>query len=214
MADPLTNPNWFVRRWFSRVRRMWNGQLKPRAPFMRYVEFGSYCGDSLLWAAENLLGPGGTAWGVDPWNGDIGVTPKRKDRLWPERLRLAHERCVERCEQFNAANQSKRCYAIRQTSQQFLAEAFGHTKFDIIYVDACHFAPEALTDIAMSWLVLQDGGILVVDDLFMGNNKKRRQPHVWQAWQAFKTCYAGRYEMVYENEYQGAVLKLPEQPRG
>lgn len=200
-----------TRYWFRRIQYLWEEFLVPRAPFQRILECGVFEGESLLWACNHLLGEHGEAIGVDPYNGNIGVRPKTHDVLWPQRLQAAKEKTKARIAEFNAANPNKRCNLIEQESLTFLVNAVtrGWT-FDFCYIDGNHFAPEALNDMTFSWQILKPGGVLVCDDLqlsMIGRRRRRNQPHSLEAWQAFKLCYLGRYEILYETNMQGALIK-------
>jgi len=54
----------------------------------------------------------------------------------------------------------------RMTSQMYFAlnEVFWHHKFDVIYIDGCHFAPIVDQEIEQSLKILNPNGIILLDD--------------------------------------------------
>jgi len=71
-------------------------------------------------------------------------------------------------------------------------------KFDFIYIDGSHQAPDVLADAVLSSVLIRKGGIIVFDDYFwrdrMSRNDCLRAPSV--AIDAFKQIYFKTFEAV------------------
>ena len=200
-----------TKAWFRKnVQPLWEKYLKPLAPFSCYLEIGVFEGESLLWAAKNLLGDYGTAEGVDPWIAK-NVGPQQKNRI-REARNIAFARCHEfnESEIYNRAD--RKIYLEELESYEFFLSYLsdiGKT-YDIIYIDGDHLAPAALCDMVLAWRVLEKGGIFIVDDIHIrkGSRPFRTVPHTGEAWDAFAICHEGQFEEIYKSEMQVAVRKL------
>ncbi len=187
------NPIWFE----NRTLKLWTGHLLPRAPFASYLEIGVFCGNSLVWATRYLLAPGGTAIGVDPYEGPLcGRTTA-----------IAQEAFEIACGKVRRLNRrGHHCELIRARSLDYLKAAEG--PFDLIFVDGDHRAVECLTDLCLAWDLLAVGGVMVIDDLHLhASRQRRRGPEVQEAWQAFQGCFGNRYRAIYTSVHQAAVEK-------
>ena len=193
-----------TKAWFRKnVRPLWENHLKPLAPFKCYLEIGVFEGESLLWAAENLLCSSGLAYGVDPW------VPEGMGRQQSRRINDAMRISRSRVKEFNETDKLHRIVSLYQEkSEGFLKKVLIYP--DIIYVDGNHRAPFAITDIVLSWSILRKGGILIVDDIHLrkGSRPFRLLPETGEAWDAFSACYENLFEVVYKEEMQVAVRKL------
>ncbi len=189
------NPTWFE----NRSLRLWTANLLPRAPFASYLEIGVFCGNSLVWATRHLVGKGGTAVGVDPYEGPLCG---RTEAVAQEAYEIARGK-VRRLQR-----RGHHCELVRERSFDYLKTAQG--PFDLIYVDGNHLAAECLTDICLAWSLLTVGGVMIFDDLHLRERRgrHRRDPEVQEAWQAFQGCFKNRYRAVYTSVSQAAVEKL------
>lgn len=195
-------------RWFLANVRAWRRRLLPRGPWQRYLEIGVYEAASLLWFATYLLGDGGTAIGIDPWDGEcMGGARKHKARM-----ARVKQLAWARIDAFNEYHPRRKVIPLQTSSVPFLSRAILEKQtFDCIYVDGQHTAPETLLDLGMAWRVLEMGGLLIVDDIHLHAARKPRCapfPQTQEAWQAFLACYQGRYELVYQAKRSTAVRKL------
>lgn len=211
-----------TRHWFERHGQiLWERHLKPLAPFDFYLEIGVFEGDSLLWAAENLLGPHGLAIGVDPW-ASAGMEPREASRV-EEAMDIALQRIAD----FNKKQPvgEKMATHVREdgskTMIEYLAELgrpsgnedipFAWRFFvpDLIQIDGDHHSEAALCDLVLAWKCLRAGGILVCDDLQIVRrpDKGRMTPGSGEAWAAFESCYQHLFEVIYRTKRQIAVRK-------
>lgn len=197
------------RRWFARfAKRHWDQHILPLAPFSSYLELGTHAGDSLAYAAEYLIGEGGAAIGVDPYlAAGMRTSQAAMDELY--------ECTALRMSRWNRDGKIVRL--VRQPSCEYLMSAAllnPSPPHDIVYVDAQHHAIDALTDIVLAWRLLKPCGLLVLDDCHLRSTGRRAHlrtrltPHVYEAFQAFKLCFAGKFEVVYQVTRNAAVRKL------
>ncbi len=79
---------------------------------------------------------------------------------------------------------------------------------DYAYVDGSHLAIDVLQDAVLSWYLLKEGGILIMDDYGWGvhTNDEKQKPKL--AIDAFMKAYTGHYEVLYFN-WQVFLKKLP-----
>jgi SAM-dependent methyltransferase len=90
---------------------------------------------------------------------------------------------------------------IHTTSDQFFS--LNNERFDIVFVDGLHHWETALRDIHNAAAILNEGGVIIVDDI-----APRKQAHqtrhisdihwtgdVWKAWFAAVAEYRGRFNM-------------------
>ena len=193
---PSLDPKWFE----SRSKRFWTQHLLPLAPFRRYLEIGVFCGHSLEWATENLVGKEGESVGVDPYCGSLfGRTDGQASAVF-----LTAAKRVA-----GLAERGFTCKLVVKKSYDFFCDNHRNGKFDLIFVDGYHYAVECLTDICMAWQNLEVGGIMVVDDCHLREGERRRKrPEVAEAWKAFEACFRHRYEIVYRTVVQSAVRRI------
>ena len=196
--------------WFQGVSQpLWVRHLLPLVPFNYYLELGCFAGDSFFWALDNLLADDGCAVGVDPW------IPSRRWENQVEWMQTARDLCHTRLDEWSqdATRRKKKLVQLRECkSEEYLLEAChkGYPQFDLIYVDACHLAVEAMTDLVLSWRLLKPGGILVCDDLNLVRGKRlSRGALVGEAWPCFLTCFGHKCSILYDSPAQSAIVKLP-----
>lgn len=205
MPDPVNlNRNWFAKH----TRPNWERHLLPLAPFGRYLEIGCFTGDSLIWAAENLVGPDGMAVGVDPYSADgmrqdqaemDSIFEHTRDKVYEASKRIGLSMWLERMPSHRLLlSQSATVTAVQ---------------WDMIFVDGDHNGPAALTDLVLSWRLLKPGGILVADDIHLAYNKRKRFqtrpiPHSGDAWNGFYLAFGHLTEPIYKTRRQVAVRKL------
>ena len=68
-------------------------------------------------------------------------------------------------------------------------------KFDFIYVDGSHIASDVLMDLTLSWLLLNDGGTLAIDD-YEYTYPENPMCRVKAATDYFMEKFSGQYEIV------------------
>ena len=78
-----------------------------------------------------------------------------------------------------------------------LYKEINDNKFDFIYVDGSHLLLDSYVDILLSWKLLNNGGILVIDDVVFNSdsiNKQMESPLFGVNY--FLKTYAGQYKLL------------------
>jgi predicted O-methyltransferase YrrM len=131
----------------------------------RILEIGSFEGRSTVWFATHLLADGGEICCVDTWEG--GEEHKEMGLEMPETEKTFDNNMFNLQIDIEGRNNVTKQQG---TSVKWLAEHIRRgSKFDFIYVDGSHTAPDVLTDLCMSWQLLDVNGIMVMDDYLWGD---------------------------------------------
>ena len=170
----------------------WIGHLAGQ-PDLKFLEVGSYEGQSALWFLKNILtDPTSKLLCVDTWNAGGDMPYVEGDRLLTTFL--------DNIDPYRA-----NCGIMRGKSQDVL-RSLPDEHYDFIYIDAAHDAASVLADSVLAWPLLKVGGIIVYDDyLWEPYDDPIRQPKM--AVDAFLACYEGQYEVV-AKEWQVCLKKL------
>jgi len=129
---------------FSDNIEVWKKTLRPfkGKEGTRYLEIGTFDGRSFFWMLENILTEQSTkATGIDLYMGDF-------EKRFQSNLALSKRR--------------KSVTTYKGRSQLILPRL--KQEFDIIYIDGSHASWDVLTDIILSWRLLKEGGVLILDD--------------------------------------------------
>jgi len=181
----------FTEDWFKGKIPIWTDVLRnyQDAPDIRYLEIGTFEGRSFFWMLDNVLThPTSRAVGIDIFPGDVRA---RFD------ANLAASRHRERVT--TVAGDSK--VVLRQ---------FEPDSFDIIYVDGSHAAKDVLSDAVMSWVLLRNGGVLILDDYsWQADWPLEFHPRI--AIDAFLTAFRNDLEVLArENQVMVRKVEMPE----
>jgi hypothetical protein len=162
-------------------------------PNVRYLEIGVFEGRSLFWMLDHILtGRGASATAVDLFEPDH------------EETFLANLRHSGKADHVH----------ILKGRSDIVLHTLPIRSFDIVFVDGSHAARDVLTDIVQGWLLLVDGGLMIMDDY--GNEKPRGEfdslprvpdelkPRV--AIDAFLTAFRGELDVV-QRDFQLVVRK-------
>lgn len=150
----------FTKDWFVRHEPVWRTMVAQNRP-ERVVEIGSYEGRSAAFLVEACaaLGPLELHC-IDTWEGGIehdaatmSAVEGRFDR------NLAH--AMSQVPAGRVALHKHKGLS-RDVLARLLAEA--PERFDLVYVDGSHQAPDVLTDATLAFQLLKVGGFLVFDD--------------------------------------------------
>lgn len=200
--------DWFCRRSLA----FWREYILPRAPFQSYLEVGVYEGMSLAYAFRNLIDDGGQAIGIDAWQ------PIRKQtKKWIDLASRVRSNAFANLDVLRSGPTSSCVNLIESDSFVGLSKlGYNGYRFDLIYVDGGHRADCALRDLCMCWAMLEDEGVLILDDLHLDAVRRRRHdPKVREAWHAFSSTHLG-IEVLYDSGDQIGVKKyrarLPKHP--
>ena len=145
LAEKL--PNWFLGNKtqddFNRLLDEFRGK-----PNLKFLEIGSFCGNSAAWTIENILTDKTSKLTcVDPWNGNIvheafdfsDVEAAFDQQLEPFKDQLIKQKAYS--DEWLMKNRSK--------------------QYDFIYIDGDHMPQAFLMDALLSWELLKPGGIMV-----------------------------------------------------
>ena len=198
-------------QWFNKdVSPIWQKHLVPLGPFQRYVELGTFEGDSLLWAAEHLLDQDcGLGIGVDRW------AAKRSWQHCHDEIERAKALAEQRVANWNQSHYPGLELQVRD-SAEFLIHSL-HDKiepFDCIYVDAGHLSEVALTDMVLAWRLLAEGGVMIVDDVHLFKGKRLGKTACsGEAYCSFLCCFGHLLTVLYQYRHQAAIIKRPQEKK-
>jgi len=177
----------FTTDWFTQNIDVWNTVLDDlKGKPIKALELGSYEGRSALWLTENILTHrDATLMCVDSWDGGGEL----KDHDWNDIFKRFKN---------NVKNQSKISWTRSDTTSYLTENIYLNGSegiFDLIYVDASHFAPQTLIDCVLSHLVLKPGGIIIFDDYLIGG-LLHTPTTPKTAIDAFMECFAQEYDWL------------------
>jgi predicted O-methyltransferase YrrM len=148
LAEKL--PNWFLgnktQEDFGKLLNEFKGK-----PNLKFLEIGSFCGNSAAWTIENILtDKSSTLTCVDPWNGNI-----LHEEFNFSDVEAAFDQQVE---PFKDQLIKQKAY-----SDEWLMENRSK-QYDFIYIDGDHMPQAFMMDALLSWELLKPGGIMAIDD--------------------------------------------------
>ncbi|MDF1793411.1 MAG: class I SAM-dependent methyltransferase [Thalassobaculaceae bacterium] len=153
----------FTNDWFKPERRREWMQLFERIPGRRLLEIGSYEGASACFLIEHLGGRHPIELHcVDTWEGGVEHQTVRTDM---SEVEARFDANIGRATA--AAGHPVRFFKHKGLSRLWLARLIASglsNRFDFIYVDGSHQAPDVLTDAVMAFELLRVGGVMVFDD--------------------------------------------------
>lgn len=121
------------------------------------LEIGAFEGKATCWMLENMLSPTGHMHVIDTFTGS-----EEHAGLEITDLRKTFNQNVAK-----ARKETQGVYVYERKSYEGLAHLIvsGYSeKFDFIYVDGSHTAPDVLTDACMAFGLLRPNGIMLFDD--------------------------------------------------
>lgn len=186
----MTMPETYSVDWTSIHAALWQRVLGKflGQPDVRALEIGSYEGRSACWFMDHILTSSSAQLTcVDPWVSD----------------RLP---AVEAAAKWDANTRpyGDRIRKVKSPSLPFLLQAAAAgEQYHWVYVDGCHRADAALTDIVLVWQLLPPGGVMIIDDTSVEYSilcRRLGYPSPYDAATAFLRCFAGKYTRLYNNE--------------
>ena len=138
--------------YFSLNAYYWNLIINKNFKEFSYLEIGSWEGNSASYVLKNFKTK--KVFCVDVWD-KIDVWDKREQKNRFENFRS------------NLIEFKDRFKFFKDTSDNFFAN--NNEKFDIIYIDGWHEAPQVHKDINNSWNSLNVNGLIICDDYFYGD---------------------------------------------
>lgn len=189
----------YTQDWFHWAPHVWE-QLIPMLPKrQRFLELGAYEGRSTVWITEHMVEDEGVLISVDTWEGaeehkNSGEDMREIEKNFDHNHRLLRKAFPER-----------NVVKLKVSSYDALTDMAKGPKFDFIYVDASHTAPDVLTDACVAWPILKPGGIMVFDDYLWGDARDvLHRPKL--AVDAFVNIFSEQMEFVHLG-YQFIVRK-------
>lgn len=137
---------------FSINTYYWNSIINKHFKEFSYLEIGSWEGNSALYILKNFKTKNVVC--VDIWD------------LYNDKFKEEH---LERFKNFkyNLKEFDKKFSFFKSTSDKFFEN--NNEKFDVIYIDGSHEAPQVYKDLNNSWNCLNNNGIIICDDYFYGS---------------------------------------------
>jgi predicted O-methyltransferase YrrM len=176
----------FSSDWFSHNILSWTrilSGMKGR-PGLTYLEIGAWEGRSFFWILDTILThPSSKAIAIDIFDGDV-------EQRFLDNLRRS--------------GRSSDVQVIKGFSQQKLRDLVPNS-IDLIYIDGDHTSKGVLMDAILSWDLIKDGGIIILDDyrLFSGLPMETRPEF---AIDVFLTLFRDEIEVLLK-DYQVIVRK-------
>ena len=150
--DLYKKPYVFTSDVFTVHEPIWTQHLAPLRgkPRLNYLEVGPYEGRSFFWLIDNVLThPTSRATAIDVFFKGTSTYAEAYESTFRKNLALS--------------GAEKRVTVIKGRSQVEL-RALPLDSFDLIYIDGSHDTPDVLVDLALSWGLLKEGGLMILDD--------------------------------------------------
>jgi hypothetical protein len=143
----------FTQDWFSSNIPVWAGVLKQYQgkPDVQYLEVGTWEGRSLLWVLDNVL--------THPTSRLTAIDPLIDDPGWPDSKDIKGTLFAN----VKLSGQEERVNVIVGFSQTELRK-LPLESYDIIYIDGSHASNDTLEDLVLSFRLLKENGLLIMDD--------------------------------------------------
>ena len=161
------------------------------------LEVGCFEGRATCWMLEHMLADNGRMTCVDTFEGSI-----EHENLT---LTLLFERWKQNVDWVR--KQAQVVTAYKGKSSIALANLIAQDeKFDFIYIDASHKAPDVIADACFAWQLLNKGGVILFDDyLWKDSPGILNQPKI--AIDYFMTLFSDQLELVMLG-YQVGIRKI------
>lgn len=190
----------FTQDWFSHNIQNFQHIHNELKTINRVLEIGCFEGRATCWMLQNMIADDGVCHVIDTFEGSAEHSGLKLDSLRDAFMSNINE----------AKKDTQTVSVFEGTSYDGIAELIqnggGHPgKFDLIYVDGSHAAPDVLTDACMAFNLLRPGGIMLFDDyMWMGMGGILNQPKI--AIDAFTTMFSDKC-VVRMVGYQLAIQK-------
>jgi SAM-dependent methyltransferase len=149
----------FSQDWFSNHIPAWERILSRIRP-LRLIEIGCFEGRATSYMIQRCseFGPLSLCC-IDTWSGSVDLSPARmvgvEDRF-DYNVALAISKVTTKVD-FRKLKLSSSSALIQLLST-------GEKRFDLIYIDGSHNAPDVLLDAVLAFRLLRTGGIMILDD--------------------------------------------------
>lgn len=163
---------------------------------MSVLEIGCFEGKASCWMLENFLDDEGSLVCIDTFKGSAEHANLELGDLyatWKENTDWVRKTTQD-------------TVAYHGTSYDMLASLiYAQDRFDFIYIDGSHTAPDVLTDACMAFGLLKSGGVMLFDD-YLWNDMPGLKNRPKIAVDAFTAIFADKASIVMIG-YQLAIIK-------
>jgi predicted O-methyltransferase YrrM len=152
----------FDEAWFEHRRPAWEQHLRPLGhQQLNILEIGAFEGASTTWMLDHLAHhENSSVTSVDTFEGGIDYKVTEMASYQANTLKDRFLRNVDAC-----ANRRK-LRVMATTSEEALLQLRGERRmFHIVYIDGSHTAADVLSDAVLAWPMLNEGGLMIFDDL-------------------------------------------------
>ena len=147
----------FTQDWFSHNIPTFQFIMDVLPVKQDFLEIGCFEGRASVWMLQNGLDPDGKLTCIDTFKGSEEHAVMGLD------LNELYKTFDANVKEGRVADQVVE--AIQATSYEGLAKLISRgDKFDFIYVDGSHTAPDVMTDACMAFGLLKQGGVMLFDD--------------------------------------------------
>lgn len=147
----------FSQDWFSHNIPNFQHCMSILPERKEFLEIGCFEGRATVWMLQNALVDNGWITCIDTFGGSEEHAKRGMDF---SELRNTFEANVE-----EAKKEKQGVRVIADTSYKGLAWCISaDKKFDFIYIDGSHTAPDVMTDACMAFGLLKKGGVMLFDD--------------------------------------------------
>jgi hypothetical protein len=128
---------------------------------IKVLEVGTYTGISLINIVKLI--PNSFGFGIDRWSNYIEGDLNKNVEILNNMDKLEVEKSFYK--NISVEGLTDRIHGIKGDSYEVLFEMMKENKmFDFIYVDGSHLSFDCYSDLIISWRLLENGGILAIDD--------------------------------------------------
>lgn len=186
----------YTQDWISHAFPLWEKIILPHKESIKVIlEIGAFEGRASVWFLQNF--PYAYLIAVDNFEGDEDLKRNKID------FNGTAERWFHNVEPWRG----RAGIRIGQSSKVLGDLNFHHnsTCYDLILVDGDHSAQGCLSDLVMSWHLLNKGGFMIIDDYGWGNGRPELETPK-PAIDAFLKIYAPEIEVLHL-DYQAIVRR-------
>jgi len=159
----------FSQDWFSNHIPSWErivSRIRPR----RVIEIGCYEGRATSYMIQRCseFGPLSLCC-IDTWTGSVDLSPTQMagvEERFDNNVELALSK-VTTAVDFRKLKQPSSSALIQLLSS-------GERRYDLIYIDGSHTAPDVLLDAVLAFRLLRIGGVMILDDYLWTMEPQRR----------------------------------------
>lgn len=165
-------------------------------PNLKFLEVGCFEGRATVWMLENILtAPSSKIHAIDTFEGSVEHTELT------EVLTNLEDTFRKNIEPYK-----EKVVVWKGYSQDVIRRFEPNTRFDFVYVDGSHQAPDVLEDAVLSFRLLNKGGVMIFDDYGWHKYDNRRM-NPGMGIDAFIDVFKDKLQVIFKN-YQVGIQKL------